>query len=318
MKTNVTAWLLLIFVTGAAYAHAQTAYRGITPGMSTRAQTERVFGKAVKNVSATLAEYNAGAEADKLYVQYRGETDIVERIEVLYAEGVAKTEIAAKLRLPRESASKVNARGNIEEYYSTRNIVLTFEGDDRVGGVRRVGYYSAELFASVVPPEGSKPAEDKKRTGASVNGLPEPPSEWMRAVKIGDSNTTVIQRDHDANEDRPSSNNNVPASLRAYPGVYEFKGASTPSTLATATVEVNDDRLFWKSRYITGAIREVGGGSILDPDGVTMSKFRTYVFVENEDIRLQFTIDNGRVLRVAFFDLSPGKNVNAVGFRNGQ
>lgn len=318
MKTNLTIGFLLIFVTAASYSHAQTAYRGVTPGTSTRAQTERLLGKAVKNVSATLAEYSAGAQADKIYVQYRAETDIVERIEILYAEGVAKAEIIGKLRLPRESASKVNARGNIEEYYSTRNIVLTFEGDDRAGGVRRVGYYSVELFASVVSPEGSKPAEDKKRTGASVNGLPEPPSEWMRAVKIGDSNTTVMQPDHNANEDRPSSNNNVPASLRAYTGVYEFKGASTPSTLATATVEVNDDRLFWKSRYITGAIRAVGGGSVLDPDGVTMSKFNTYVFVENEDIRIQFTIDNGRVSRVAFFDMSPGKNVNTVGFRRGE
>lgn len=315
MKTNVSISALLVLIAATAYSHAQSAYRGIMPGTSTKAQAERVLGSPAKAVSATLSEYAGTSEVDKIYVQYRADSSVVERIELLYGEGVSKGEIVAKFKLPTESAWKVNARGNVEEYYSGRNIVLTFEGEDKSGGVRRVGHYSPELFATVLPSGETKPvgnSADKGPTRTSVTGMPEPPAEWMRAIPIGESNTMITRKDPDRDSTRTSVAN---ADLDAYVGIYEFRAASTPAGLATGSVEVDRDRLVFKSRYINGVLVRSGSGTQLDKDGVTMKKFAVYRFADNENVRLSFTIDNGRVLEVAFSDLSPGKSITTMGFR---
>src|SRR5688500_2273659 len=60
----------------AATAAAQTSYQGLTPGVSTRSDVERVFGQPVRSISNSLSEYTG-----KIYVQYGKNTAFADRID---------------------------------------------------------------------------------------------------------------------------------------------------------------------------------------------------------------------------------------------
>lgn len=74
---------LFVFLAGSTCL-GQDSYKGLTPGVSTRYQVERVFGQPVKNVSGTLVEYMGTPGVSKIYVQYSEATPPVAlRIELL-------------------------------------------------------------------------------------------------------------------------------------------------------------------------------------------------------------------------------------------
>ena len=77
-KTLGVAFLLLHV---SAVCFGQSSYKGLTPGTSTRAEAERVLGQPVKNISATLSEYRPQPLTSKIYVQYRKQSAVIERIE---------------------------------------------------------------------------------------------------------------------------------------------------------------------------------------------------------------------------------------------
>lgn len=55
------------------------------------------------------------------------------------------------LRLPAQpTASQTNSKGKLEEYFAPANIVLTYASGEADAGISRVGYYSRDLFESVV------------------------------------------------------------------------------------------------------------------------------------------------------------------------
>lgn len=72
MKAFSASALVLLAL---ATRFGQNSYKGLTPGMSTRADVERVLGQPLKDVSKTLVEYRSPDEVPwKLYVQYGDES----------------------------------------------------------------------------------------------------------------------------------------------------------------------------------------------------------------------------------------------------
>ena len=56
MKNAILTFLLLVT---AVTCFSQTSYKNLSPGKSTRADVERMFGQPVQSVSKTLAEYKS-------------------------------------------------------------------------------------------------------------------------------------------------------------------------------------------------------------------------------------------------------------------
>jgi hypothetical protein len=80
----------------------------------------------------------------------------VERIEILYSKPVERSVLLGSLNLPpTPTASQVNSKGKLEEYFAPRNVVLTYStGEPAL--VSRFGSYSQELFEKSVPKSGAK------------------------------------------------------------------------------------------------------------------------------------------------------------------
>ena len=161
--------LLFLSVLSICTAEAQTEYKGLQPGKSTREDVSTILGPPVREVSETLSEYNG-----KVYVQFHSESNKVNRIEVVHSSPLNRSEIISSLNLsPDPSFSQVNSKGKLEEYFNSGTfVVLTHSSSDPGSRINRTGYYSAELFKAVTskiskgttqppsPPLTSKPEED--------------------------------------------------------------------------------------------------------------------------------------------------------------
>lgn len=133
---------------------AQTSYKGLTPGKSTPAEVERVLGRPVRGVSATLIEYRPQPLTGRIYVQYRREDSVIERIEFLCRLVNSTCNDFLKslsLRLPENNESaKFPADGSSQSVvYYAPPLYLTIAADED-DAPARVAFYSRELYAAAV------------------------------------------------------------------------------------------------------------------------------------------------------------------------
>lgn len=92
------------------------------------------LGAPVRDVSETLSEYRVSDTPGKIYVQYRKGSTTIERIEVLPATRVGRSEILRLLELPdAASSSKANAKGRLEEYFDLSDNGVQGVGEYRLG-----------------------------------------------------------------------------------------------------------------------------------------------------------------------------------------
>ncbi len=154
-KTIVSAFLLLL---ACSTCLAQSNYRGLTPGRSTRVQVERVLGQPVNKVSATLIEYRPQPLTSKIFVQYKTGSMVVERIEVLcrLPDSTCKDfERSLNLSLPKWSEAYKIPSGDagyyVWYYPPPQYVVSTADYKKGIELVRsRLAFYSPELYVVAV------------------------------------------------------------------------------------------------------------------------------------------------------------------------
>jgi hypothetical protein len=163
LRAATTVCLLVGIATG------QTPFMGLTPGTSSKADADRLLGQPIKNVSETLLEYRSKEPGQKLYVQYRQEADVIDRIEVIFETAVPRAVLSSVLGLSQKADStKWDSKGRIEEYFGANKlIVLTHETPEASSPVYRVGYYSSDLFAVAL----RKPTGTPKQAAAPPPGV---------------------------------------------------------------------------------------------------------------------------------------------------
>ncbi len=175
--------IILLLLSANLVCQAQSSFEGLMPGKSRRADIERMLGRPLKQLSATLSEYKSQRTTEQIFVQYLADSDDVARIEVTYANTMDRSSALASLNLPSRSTGwHVNARNRLEEYFSTACVVLTYTVADASTGVSRIGYYSRQLFdgaSSKLPPDSAKknpPGLDRAAANNSAIGQPTQPA----------------------------------------------------------------------------------------------------------------------------------------------
>jgi TonB family protein len=173
MKYKILTVMLLILML-AVVSSAQTSYKGLTPGKSRKVEVERVLGQPVKQLSETLVEYRPQPLAGRIYVQYRADSGVVERIEFicrLADSNCADFMKSLTLNLPNaEKATPTDDKGRYlafsePPHYVVETMDQSGEKENNVFVPVRVAFYSRELYeAEVVKAKQVSQAE----TGASV------------------------------------------------------------------------------------------------------------------------------------------------------
>src|SRR5712664_585372 len=85
-----TLIVILFVLLSCAVCFGQSSFKGLTPGKATRSDVERMLGQPVNKLSETLYEYAPPEvktyhqiSCGQIFVQYRKQSRVVERIEVL-------------------------------------------------------------------------------------------------------------------------------------------------------------------------------------------------------------------------------------------
>jgi hypothetical protein len=144
---------------GVFVCSAQTAYKNVTPGKTSRLSAERILGKPVKVHSPTLADYAPQLLTGKIRVQY-GKDGIVERIEFHCASAKTSCErllTSLNIRLPSKPAETAVGAGeprNIRYLYAAPHyLVKTWNDESSVEGnstpADRLALFSGELYDAV-------------------------------------------------------------------------------------------------------------------------------------------------------------------------
>ena len=146
----VLAFLLVVY----ANCFGQMNVKGLTPGKSSKADVDRVLGQPVGKVSETLVEYRPLELTGKIFVQYRGEAGVVERLEILCRlPNSTCNDFAKKWGLEPLFATDPEAVKSGESklifYYKQPHYVVT-TAEEESASVFRMAFYSRELYAVTV------------------------------------------------------------------------------------------------------------------------------------------------------------------------
>jgi len=189
---NISFFVLLACIT----CVAQSSYKRLTPGSSTKADVKGIFGQPVREFSETLSEYKSDQETEQIFVQYERDSGVVARIEAAYADAIKRSSALASMNLPMNSTAwQINSKGRLEEYFSAACVVLTYAGADASSGISRIGYYSRQLFdisSAKLPPssfgqrplpnarnasDGSQQPASQRNAGTTNSGSQQPMSQ---------------------------------------------------------------------------------------------------------------------------------------------
>jgi hypothetical protein len=229
MNYKILTVMLLILMT-AVVAFAQTSYKGLIPGKSRKVEVVRVLGQPVKQLSETLVEYRPQPLSGRIYVQYRQDSAVVERIEFIcrLPDSTCADFVASlNIRLP-EGASEVRQqyeKGKYVIYHASPHFVAeTYDGADTTRISARVAFYSRELYEAEV-------AKAKEANQTESGTTEEAPTQGGIAP-IGGATTASISR---------GSGKNAPALSGSYgevTGIVKLRAADgSLQPAANATVE---------------------------------------------------------------------------------
>jgi len=144
-----TAVALVVFVSAIATTYAASILNGIEPGVSTRAQAEKVFGAPIRSIAATRFAYEPTGGTSGIEIEYTP-AQVVDRIELAFAPGLAREVVVRDLNLP-SSADGTETTGNhaVEYYGGNRTLVFTHESASLSSAVSHIGYCSRTVFDSL-------------------------------------------------------------------------------------------------------------------------------------------------------------------------
>jgi tetratricopeptide (TPR) repeat protein len=143
------AWILVCVLWTAAAGD----FAGLTPGVSTKADVDRVLGAPVREVvPGERYEYNpARHDAVRISVKFRRGAGIVETID-LYPQGsYAKAQYRQWFKLEAPDKPVIDERGNLIEYYAGPGIALNYSGPDDTSPVAFFSHFDLRILLEERP-----------------------------------------------------------------------------------------------------------------------------------------------------------------------
>ncbi|MEX2272467.1 MAG: PAN domain-containing protein [Vicinamibacterales bacterium] len=142
-----TLVLVSVLLLAAAPGRAQSRFRDLTPGVSTRDEVARALGAPVRNVSKSLVEYPAPEGMARVEVEFDN-AGVAQRIEVHLDPPVTRRALSASYGLSGSDARKARG-GKLVEYFAGEALVsFTYGSEAEASGVASVGHFSRRAFSA--------------------------------------------------------------------------------------------------------------------------------------------------------------------------
>jgi len=139
MKKIAWCALLVSFMHTSLYA---ATYDGLTPGVSTRQDAERVFGKPVKEVIPGKRYDYSGEnhDASRISVVFDPASQIIQSISLYFKESYGRADFKKWFTLGEPLKNEIDEAGNLVEYY--QDVVLHYDGPDTKQRVAYITHFA--------------------------------------------------------------------------------------------------------------------------------------------------------------------------------
>lgn len=131
MYRRIAASLLIAALTVAAPALAGS-YRNLTPGESTKADADRLFGPPQREI-IPLERYDYPPDNDdtrRISIRFEPGTGVIASIDVYPAESYNRGDFRSWFELGEPERTEYDGDGNLMEVYDSKGIALRFSGPD--------------------------------------------------------------------------------------------------------------------------------------------------------------------------------------------
>ena len=127
---------------------AISVYMGIQPGLSTQDEVNKILGQPIKAISATTFEYTLPSPTGKIFIDFRVDSPIVNRIERHFLKPISRSALIKSLNLPVNAEEKGKTKeGKLIEYFGgVKLLSLNYASGETSSGVISLIYHSMESF----------------------------------------------------------------------------------------------------------------------------------------------------------------------------
>lgn len=143
------AWLLAC----ALWTAAAGDFEGLAPGVSTKADVDRVLGPPLREViPGERYEYNpAKHDAVRISIKFRRGAGIIETIDLYPKGSYAKAQYRQWFKLEAPDKPVIDERGNLIEYYAGPGIALHYTGPDNSSPVAFFSHFDLRILLEERP-----------------------------------------------------------------------------------------------------------------------------------------------------------------------
>ncbi len=127
---------------------AISVYMGIQPGLSTQDEVNKILGPPIKAISATTFEYTLPSSTGKIFIDFKVDSPIVNRIERHFLKPISRGALVKSLNLPMNAEEKGKTKeGKLIEYFGgVKLLSLNYASGEPNSGVISLIYHSMESF----------------------------------------------------------------------------------------------------------------------------------------------------------------------------
>lgn len=124
-------------------------FEGLTPGVSRKADADRVLGPPVREVvPGTRFDYDpARHDARRISIKYDGDKQVIETIDLYFKTSYAKSQYQQWFKLEAPARTAFDGDGNLIEYYSPAGLALHYDGPDDQSPVEFFSHFDQEAPA---------------------------------------------------------------------------------------------------------------------------------------------------------------------------
>ena len=130
--TRIAAWVSCAAVMFAVAVAAAGEFEGLTPGVSRKADADRVLGSPVREVvPGTRFDYDpAKHDARRISITFHGGDQVIDSIDLYFKTSYPKSQYQQWFKLEAPARTAFDGDGNLIEYYSPAGLALHFSGPD--------------------------------------------------------------------------------------------------------------------------------------------------------------------------------------------
>jgi tetratricopeptide (TPR) repeat protein len=221
--------IVLFLVIGLVLPALGAEYKGLKPGVSTKADADRVLGAPIREITKGVRYDYPVADEDALRVSisFAPGSLVIKTIDLYQADLYDKAQYRKWFNLEDPAKSETDAQGRLVEYYPAQGIALHFLGEDPSSPVEYFSHFDPRRLGGGASAGGGGGGEGAAPAPQAVAVAPEAWLSFIEGELLKEAEGSalyyvILTQKAAANHDCPAWKALIDKSLEEYPETAEF------------------------------------------------------------------------------------------------